>query len=239
MKQFLSLKTLVWLAGIAFGFMIVSSFVNEFEDFKMGFYAGSGRYIYEKQLDDTTESENDVDIDKIQVIASDVYFLKLEPKGSVFNFQDSLKNLKTNNNISTRYFRMKAALPVSTVLPQKLKIYDGLNTFLSFLIAAIYIFLFVNVYFLLSFLQRELVFNNKNIVQLRKIGVSLLLIFMLMSVYNYLSFLGNKILFEFEDYNILYDMADTVNLFLGIVILLMAEIINRGLKLKQENELTI
>ncbi|HKK80773.1 MAG TPA: hypothetical protein VJ909_00910, partial [Prolixibacteraceae bacterium] len=173
MKRFLSLKTLVWLAGIAFGFMIISSFVKGFEDFKMGLQAGQGRYEYEKQLNDTTEYENDVDIDEIEAIARDVYFLKLEPKGSVFHFQDSIENLKTNSNVSTRYFRMKAALPISTVLPQKLKIYDGLNTFLSLLIAAAYIFLFVNVYFLLSSLQRELVFNKKNIVQLRKIGVSL------------------------------------------------------------------
>ncbi|MDA3816597.1 MAG: DUF2975 domain-containing protein [Prolixibacteraceae bacterium] len=239
MKRFLSLKTLVWLAGIAFGFMIVSSFINGFEDFKMGFYRGAGSPIGNNRLTDTVKPNNAVGDDYKFQIAPDVYFLKLAPKKSIFNFPDSIENIKTKSKTSTRYYRMKAALPASTLLPSRVRMYSGISVFLSLLITVAYIFLIINLFLLLSSLQSEAVFEMDNIKQLRMIGIALVLIFILMSVANYLYFLANKILFEFEHYNILYDKADTIHLFLGVVILIVAEIINRGLKLKQENELTI
>lgn len=234
MKQSLSLKILVCLAGIAFGFMIISSFIKEYEDIEMGFNMGVAEYHSDKNT-----GQSDISNKIANVMPLEVYFLTLKPKESVFSFPDSILNLKTNNEISTRYFRTKASLPYFRVVPKKVKIYDRISIPITFLIAATYIFLFFNMYFLLSSLGKEIVFDRKNIIQLRKIGISLLLIFLLMTVFNYLSFLSNTILFEFEHYTIVSDKADTINLFLGIVILLIAEIISRGFKLKQENELTI
>lgn len=239
MKRFLSLKTLVWLAGIAFGFMIVISFINEFDDCKMGFYSGSASYIADNQLADSIKSGSDTVGDTEFRIAPDVYFIKLAPKESVFSFPDSIENIKTKNKISTRYFRMKAALPISVVLPSKVKVYDGFQQFLSLVIAAMYIFLIVKLLVLLSSLKQEIVFDKNNIRQLRLMGIALILIYVFMSFFNYLSFLVSNILFEFEHYKILYDKADTIHLFLGVVILIVAEMINRGMKLKHENELTI
>ena len=87
--------------------------------------------------------------------------------------------------------------------------------------------------------MHEVIFDKKNIRYLRKIAVLLIVYYIVDFITNYISYRMNVSLFDFTDYNILREPGDMIWLLLGIVLLLFAEILTKGSKIQEEQDLTI
>lgn len=219
-----ALKMWVAFASIAFGILLSSNLINEFEDIKIG--AVKGFAEGNKKL-----SKED--------LPPDVYFLKVTPKTSVFNFDETKLNLKNGQPINYRNHQFKVAIPAGLDIPSKVINFERLQTFLALTVAILYmliLFKFVNV---MRSLQKEVIFDAKNINKIRQIGYFLIANYCLMLVYNHLSFTINKQMFEFSEYIIVREKTNAIILFLGTLILIVAEVIKQGNQFKAEHDLTI
>ena len=87
--------------------------------------------------------------------------------------------------------------------------------------------------------MHEVVFDKKNIRYLRKIAVLLIAYYIVDFITNYISYRMNVSLFEFTNYKIMREPADMIWLLLGVVLLLFAEILTKGSKIQEEQDLTI
>ena len=87
--------------------------------------------------------------------------------------------------------------------------------------------------------MHEVVFDKKNIRYLRKIAVLLIAYYIVDFITNYISYRMNVSLFDFIDYKILREPTDIIWLLLGVVLLLFAEILTKGSKIQEEQDLTI
>ncbi|HOO85296.1 MAG TPA: DUF2975 domain-containing protein [Prolixibacteraceae bacterium] len=219
-----ALKMWVAFASIAFGILLGTNLINEFEDFKMGAVMGF--------------AEGNKELSK-EKLPPDVYYLKVAPRTSVFNFSETTLNLKNGQAINYRNHQFKVAIPATLEIPKKVKNFEKFQTFLALAVAAFYVvilFKFVNV---MRSLQKEVIFDAKNINKIRQIGYFLIANYCLMLVYNHLSFTINKQMFEFSEYIIVREKTNAIILFLGTLILIVAEVIKQGNQFKAEHDLTI
>ena len=222
-----ALKIWVAFASIAFGILLSSNLINEFEDIKIGFIRG---FANGRDAINENNKEN---------LPPDVYFLRVTPKTSVFNFDETTLNLKNGQDINYRNHQFKVAIPAGLDIPRKVINFERLQTFLALTVAILYmliLFKFVNV---MRSLQKEVIFDAKNINKIRQIGYFLIANYCLMLVYNHLSFTINKQMFEFSEYIIVREKTNAIILFLGTLILIVAEVIKQGNQFKAEHDLTI
>lgn len=230
MKKFrsnLKLTILSILAIVAYIFMVGYSFSKEIDDFWMGLNAGISQAEMESETAETKQSE-------------EVYYLNLKPKNGHFSFPDSVKNTKNNNFVKYRshYIKAQTAFDNDTV-----KTVQGLQT-TSFILASILLIFIIYIpilffKFIFSLID-EIIFDNKNIKLLRRLGIVLITFYLLYFAFDWCSTLINKSLFEFENYKIAVTSdADFIWVVLGIVVLLFAEILSRGYTIKEEQDLTI
>lgn len=89
-------------------------------------------------------------------------------------------------------------------------------------------------------INREKVFHWKNVSLLKKLGVVLILVFLMEFLCNYISTAAVARVIDLQYYS--FDYITTLggtNLLLGIIALLIAEVFAKGLKIKEEQDLTI
>lgn len=222
MKKFrsnLKLTILSILAIMAYIFMVGYSFSKEIDDFWMGFNSG---------------------ISQAEMGTETVYYLNLKPKNGHLSFPDSVKNTKHNNCVKYRshYIKAQTAFDKDTV-----KTVQGLQTtsfILAFILLIFIIYIPILFFKFIFSLIDEVIFDNKNIKLLRRLGIVLITFYLLYFAFDWCSTLINKSLFGFENYKIAVTSdADFIWVVLGIVVLLFAEILSRGYTIKEEQDLTI
>lgn len=218
-----SFKILILFASIAYALMIITNIAHEWDDLKMGFIEG---YT-------TANSE------KANQSSFRTYFLTVSPFGSVLNFPDRIVNMKTNQEINSRYYQMRILMPEKTKLPFRLKLYNGIQIILSFFLLAIYIFIPFQFYRLMNDVNKGKIFEKETIKIFSRIGVSLLLFYFALGAFNLISYEIKTSLFSFEHYQIERDITDVIWFVLGLVFMIISEVFTRGIKMKEEQELTI
>jgi len=208
------LITLSILATVAYIMMLMSSFAQGWDDFRLGYEQG-------------------------QSLEWKTYFLDLKPKNGFNSFPDEIVNEISGNKVKFRSDNAQIQLP-SKEIDQKISgLYFAAEIILSLLIFFIVIYIPVLFFKLMRSLIKEVVFDKGNIKYLRKIGFSLLLFYVSSLAFNMISYIENKILFDFSNYKIQNTETDLIWLLLGIVMLLFSEILSQGSEIKEDQDLTI
>jgi len=88
--------------------------------------------------------------------------------------------------------------------------------------------------------NRSDIFNWRNVRRLRRLGILLIVGFVCVLLPEYLSLCSLREVFSLEAYDLtLSDSVKVTNLLLGLIALIVAEIFAIGLKMKEEQDLTI
>lgn len=204
------------LAILAYCLLLLSSIVDGWDDFKLGFKEG---------FKDTPKKE--------------FYFVDMKAKQGFASFPDSIINIKTGDKVNIRYDKAQLKATIVPIQGKSLFIYELIESLLALVIFFIGIYIPVLFFKLMSTLYLEVVFDEKNIRYIQKIGILLLLFYVVYFIFNYISYLVNISLFTFSNYTIQREPTDIVWILLGIVVLLFAEIVSKGSKIQEEQDLTI
>jgi len=204
------------LAILAYCLLLLSSIVDGWDDFKLGFKEG---------FKDTPKKE--------------FYFVDMKAKQGFASFPDSIINIKTGDKVNIRYDKAQLKATIVPIHGKSLFIYELIESLLALVIFFIGIYIPVLFFKLMSTLYFEVVFDKKNIRYIQKIGILLLLFYVVYFIFNYISYLVNISLFTFSNYTIQREPTDIVWILLGIVVLLFAEIVSKGSKIQEEQDLTI
>ncbi len=124
-------------------------------------------------------------------------------------------------------------------LPTWIVIFETLVliTMLYFLVAIIAIP--VLFYFLIASTTKGNILTKKNVRHCRKLGWIVLSLYAFPTLFYLLNYFKSKHIVSFSDYTVQMEYADSSILFLGLLILLVAEILHVSLTMKEEQDLTI
>jgi hypothetical protein len=208
------------LATLTYCLVVSSSFIEGWDDLKLGFREG-----FESRHKGSEKKA--------------VYFVSLKAKQGYYSFPDSITNLETNEKISIRYENSKVKADFYPARGKSVFVYELIETMISFLLFFIVIYIPLLFFKLMNSLYHEVVFDNKNIKLLRKMGILLVAYYVFSFAFNHLYYLTNTTMFTFKNYAIQRESTDTIWILLGIVVLLFAEILSKGSKIQEEQDLTI
>lgn len=150
-------------------------------------------------------------------------------------FSDSVYNVKSHSYVPATFSHMLISMECPESLWEQIaRGLMGLAAFGCFLQAALYFLRLVIA------INRSEIFSWNNVHRLRKVGTLLLLGFLLQWAQLWLLFHRLDDVFAMQGYSLSLREAITLsNLLLGLVALIVAEVFAIGLKLKEEQELTI
>jgi len=208
------LTALTILTSLAYCLLILSSFTNGWDDFKLGFEEGYSL--------------------KVQT-----YFVDLKAKESISTFPDSITNLKTGTNINIRYDKAQIRAAVIPVTEKSVEIYQIIETLFSLIVLSIIICIPILFFKLMKSLIHEVIFDKVNIRYMRLIALLLVVYYLIDLLTNYVSYQMNVALFNFADYTIKREPTNMIWLLLGCVLFLFAEILSKGSIIQEEQDLTI
>ena len=213
------------MAGLTYAFLMVNTFASEWDVWQISFN--------EKALGAKYNKWGDV-IGHHPVESNG---LRVKPTNGFASFPDSLVNLADNQTLKVQYREMIVLGPPTKPLPLNWRFHMVALSFLILLIVSIRIP--IHFYKLIGLIKREFIYERKTIHLLRWLGLELLIIYFLGLLLLYLFHPIASSLFRFSQYELVRESMDPIWLFLGIIVLLIAEILSKALFLKEEQELTI
>ena len=159
-------------------------------------------------------------------------FLKEYKRGL---FTDSVRNEKTGQYVPMAYANLMVSVPVEASVWQKV-VSGGMG--MLALVAGIWaLVLFIRI---VVAVNRSDIFNWRNVRRLRRLGILLIVGFICVLLPEYLSLCSLREVFSLEAYDLtLTDSVKVTNLLLGLIALIVAEVFAIGLKMKEEQDLTI
>ena len=166
-------------------------------------------------------------------IGNRLFFLQLEPIGTYL--PSELKNKKSGDLIPTRINQAMVKVPVVTEGIAKVL----LEFFCSVIVFACLILAVFNFLKIIFAVNKSVIFEWINVKRLRRMGIGFILMFIFGAI---ITMSHNHFVSEFidiENYNIVNPSYDGIVLMFGMVSLLVAEIFAVGLRLKEEQDLTI
>ena len=177
--------------------------------------------------------ENGSEIKESGRVSNKTLILSLE---SIDNAMPSeLLNKKNGNTMPARINRAMVKVPMETV--------TGLNLFWEFILAffsfAGIIMIIYNFIRIIIAVNKSVIFEWINVKRLRRIGIGFLIMFIITA---FLAVSQNSTVLEvvdIENYKIINSLYDGIVLMLGMISFLVAEIFAVGLKLREEQDLTI
>jgi len=177
--------------------------------------------------------ENGSEIKESGRVSNKTLILSLE---SIDNAMPSeLLNKKTGDTMPARINRAMVKVPMETV--------TGLNLFWEFILAffsfAGIIMIIYNFIRIIIAVNKSVIFEWINVKRLRRIGIGFLIMFII-SAFLTVSQNSNVLeLLDIENYKIINSLNNGIFLMLGMISFLVAEIFALGLKLREEQDLTI
>lgn len=148
---------------------------------------------------------------------------------------DSIYNEKTNEFVPAMYSSM--AVGIETQEDVTSKVLSGLSQLLNAIAIVWSIVLFIKI---IVAINRSDIFNWRNVRRLRRLGLLLVIGFCCSLLSEYLSLCSLRQVLSLSNYDfILSEMVSTTTLVLGLSALIVAEVFAIGLKMKEEQELTI
>jgi hypothetical protein len=148
---------------------------------------------------------------------------------------DSVTNLKTGQRIPISYYEVSTISDVR----QSVGLFVA-DLFMGLCMIILSLLAFIGLIRFVVNINRSQIFVWRNVKQLRRLGLYLIAIYLLYTVANYLEcrFVAETI--ELEGYTINWSKAlEDSNLLFGLATLLVAEVFAVGLRLQEEQDLTI
>lgn len=186
-----------------------------------------------------TVTENQEDVSKVHKVINMQYInlipksLSLEGNGDLFI--DSVYNEKSAAYVPATYSSLMVS--VETQPSTWSKISDKLFPPLQMVLYIWAIVLFIR---LVISINKSDIFNWRNVRRLRRIGGILIIAFCCTGITAYLNLQGIEEVFSLRGYELsLSDMLDTTILVVGLCSLIVGEIFAIGLRMKEEQDLTI
>lgn len=159
-------------------------------------------------------------------------FLK-EYKGELFT--DSVYNEKSGRYVPMAYTNLMVSVPVETPVWQK--VLSGGMSMLALVAVVWALVLFIRI---VVAVNRSDIFNWRNVRRLRRLGILLIVGFVCVLLPEYLALCNLREVFALKAYELtLSDAVKVTNLLLGLIALIVAEVFAIGLKMKEEQDLTI
>ncbi len=171
---------------------------------------------------------------------ANIKVVSLEPKNGWNDLslllRDSVYNEKSGEYIPVAYDSLVIGLQDDT----RNMTANGITTLLTLTYMGLLIWALVLFIRLVTAINKSDIFNWKNVRRLRLLGFALLVSFLCDALRNYLTINGLSDVVSLSGYAISYSqVVDTVNCLLGICALIVAEVFAIGLRMKEEQELTI
>ena len=189
-------------------------------------------------MDAAREIQEGGGYDKLQEM-SNVRNISLFPKflkaykGDIFT--DSVRNEKTGQYVPMAYTNLMVSVPVEKPVWQN--VVSGGMGMLALVSGVWALVLFIRI---VVAVNRSDIFNWRNVRRLRRLGILLIVGFVCVLLPEYLSLCSLREVFSLEAYDLtLSDSVKVNNLLLGLIALIVAEIFAIGLKMKEEQDLTI
>jgi len=223
--KFTKLALLTFVLTFFYGIMVGNYIATEWDDIKLGFTQGSNAI----SLSDNNDS----------LASCNTYFLQLKPKKGFISFPDSVVNQKNGQVLKAKLFDIRVAVPNGSSIHKSVRVYSILQLLLTLITLLVILFMPIQFIKLLDKIKNEIIFDERNAQILRKIGIGLIIFYILSFISNFISFKINKELFSLSEYSVDLNSTNATSLIFGATVLIFAEIISRGLKLKEEHELTI
>lgn len=151
--------------------------------------------------------------------------------------KDSSSSLKTKDGSKVASWTHEAYISIQTetsVFEKIILFVGGTISFIGTILCIIYFLKFI------ININQEKVFHWKNVSLLKKLGAILILIYLMEFLCNYISTISVARAVDLKYYS--FDYITTVggtNLLLGIITLLISGVFAKGLKIKEEQDLTI
>lgn len=219
---------LSFMAVAAYCFMILSSFADEWDSARLGFWMG-----YYGGRGEEAMAEEGLNIPK------SLHYLALKPESDYREFSSEIQNSKDDSVLSARFSGVVIALPQGFETPREVVHLNFFDGFLSFIMLFVLIALPLKFIRLMLSVKKEMIFNKKNVNRIRSIGIMVILIYIIQIIHVHLNFRINQILFNIPDYIIYRPSTSGTLLVVGTAVLIIAEIVARGLDIKTDQELTI
>ncbi|MDR2920201.1 MAG: DUF2975 domain-containing protein [Tannerella sp.] len=217
MKKRFNLIT--FFIGIAVGISLWNTVEKEFADMKASFMEG-----YKEGMNRASNKPAHFDS----------FYLALRPTGDSY-MPDSIVNMKTGEWVPTRITETYVRVPKAEGLSMDLLwIFPA-----SIILIGGFIMIVFNLVKIILAVNKSIIFDWVNVRRLRRIGIGFVIMFVVNIV---ISLLHNTLALkslEFENYDIINSSYDGGILMFGMIAFLVAEIFAVGLRLKEDQDLTI
>lgn len=151
-------------------------------------------------------------------------------------YVDSVYNEKSNTWLPARIQTMDVVVDDF----QQTETQIALRMISTFIALAIFIAIIIFFIKLIIRINKSIIFDRLNIRWLRFMGTGMVVLFLISFFVDYHSLQISRSILEIPDYNISgADIVNALSLILGIIAFLIAEVFAIGLRLKEEQELTI
>lgn len=193
-------------------------------------------YEYARQLEENPQAANHAEINRLQGITN-IHVLPRAFREFDLNgwMADSVLNAKTGQYVPAMYYKMM----ISVKKPHN-PVYSITNFLLSMLIIVANIWALVLFIKWILAVNRSDIFNWRNVRRLRLMGGLLLLSTACSVLTEYLSMRNLEQVFAMTDYELSLSGSISLSiLLLGLCSLIVAEVFAIGLRMKEEQDLTI
>ena len=150
-------------------------------------------------------------------------------------FRDSVFNEKSGEHVPVTYASMLVSVDSHPAMWEIVT-----EKVLTFLQMGMYIWAIVLFIRLIISINKSDIFNWKNVRRLRRLGIALIIGFSCSLVTTYLTFRSVEEVFSIQGYDlVISDIVSSTTLVLGLSALIVGEVFAIGLKMKEEQDLTI
>ena len=150
-------------------------------------------------------------------------------------FRDSVYNEKSRSYVPAAYSSLMVSVDSHDSVGKVVAKYLLIYLHLGFSLWAVVLFIR-----LIISINKSDIFNWRNVRRLRRLGMALVVSFCCTFASSYLDFIGINTVFSLHGYELsLSELVSTTTLVLGLCSLIVGEVFAIGLKMKEEQDLTI
>lgn len=150
-------------------------------------------------------------------------------------FRDSVYNEKSRSYVPAAYSSLMVSVDSHDSVGKVVAKYLLIYLHLGFSLWAVVLFIR-----LIISINKSDIFNWRNVRRLRRLGMALVVSFCCTFASSYLDFIGIDTVFSLHGYELsLSELVSTTTLVLGLCSLIVGEVFAIGLKMKEEQDLTI
>ncbi|MBN1990543.1 MAG: DUF2975 domain-containing protein [Bacteroidales bacterium] len=217
------IRILSTLAIIAYILFVATSFINGKEDFSLGY----------------NQSRESIGTNDSQLFSNTLHYVSLKAKNGASHFPSTVNSnmntyLHPAKHVNIKILRHKEVNSEINLTP-----YNTLEFICIIAMGILAVVLPIQFFLMIGDVKRNYIFSRSSAKTVRFMGAELVLLYAATYGVNYATYQTNCLLFDFSDYLVAKPHTDVLFLVLGIAVLIIAEVLQRGSEMKMENDLTV